>query len=416
MTGRDGGAAAATRPPATVEGDAFRFARGAAAVGQSQLREILGRAAQPGVISFAVGQPATELFPAADLAAANASLLPAHPECLRYGLPAAPLKDQVVALMAGRGVACRREQVFLTSGAQQAMDLLTRLLLDPGGQVLIEETVYDGLQMAVKGLAPQILTVRTDLDTGLDVDAVEALLVRGARPAFVYAIPSGHNPLGVSLPLAKRRRLAELARRYRVPILEDDAYGFLSYDEDPAPPLRALEDRWVFYLGSFSKTLAPALRAGWTVVPEELIPRLSALKHATDLDTPSYSHWTIARYLESGKFPAHLARVRGEYRRRRDAMLQALARQFPREARWNRPASGMFIWVELPAGVDATMLLTAAIDRERVAFSPGDAFAAGGSRHARHCLRLGFTHLPPEQIAEGIARLARAVRGARPER
>lgn len=412
MTGPERVAAGESCRPSTVEVDSFSLARAMAAMGQSPLRDLLGRAARPGVISFAVGLPAAELFPAAELAAANAALLPARPECLQYALPAAPLKDQIVELMAGRGVACRREQVFLTSGAQQAMDLLSRLLLDPGGQVLIEETVYDGLQMAIKGLSPRILTVPTDLDTGLDVNAVEALLARGARPAFVYTIPSGHNPLGASLPLAKRHRLVELARRYRVPVLEDDAYGFLSYDDEPGPALRALEDRWVFYLGSFSKILAPALRAGWMVVPEELIPTLSALKHAIDLDTPSYSHWTIAAYLATGKFPAHLERVRGEYRRRRDAMLQALARNFPREVRWNRPAGGMFIWVELPAGMDATTLLTAAIDTAGVAFSPGDAFAAGGSRHARHCLRLNFSHSPPDRIAEGIERLARAVRTA----
>jgi 2-aminoadipate transaminase len=395
--------------PATAGIDAFRFARSMAAMRQSELREILVSAAQPGVISFAVGLPAAELFPAAELAEANASLLPAHPDCLQYDVPSVALKDQVVELMVKRGVRCRREQVFLTSGAQQAMDLLSRLLLDPGGQVLIEETVYSGLQMAIKGMEPQILTVATDLDTGLDLDAVEDLLARGARPAFVYVIPSGHNPLGVSLPLAKLHRLAELARRYRVPILEDDAYGFLNYDDDPRPALRALEERWVFYLGSFSKILAPALRAGWMVVPEELIPRLSALKHATDLDTPSFTHWTIASYLASGKLPAHLERLRGEYRRRRDVMLQALASHFPPEVLWNRPASGLFIWVELPAAIDATALLAAAIKTERVAFSPGDAFAAGGSRHARHCLRLNFSHRPPDQIEEGIRRLARAV-------
>jgi 2-aminoadipate transaminase len=225
-------------------------------------------------------------------------------------------------------------------------------------------------------------------------------------------IPTGHNPLGVSLPPAKRQRLVELARRYRVPILEDDAYGFLYYDEAPVPALRALEDRWVFYLGSFSKILAPALRAGWMVVPEELIPHLAALKHAADIDTPSFSHWTIARYLAGGQFPAHLQMLRGEYRRRRDAMLQALATHLPRGARWTRPASGMFVWVELPAELDSTALLSVAIEAEKVAFSPGEAFAAGGSRHASHCLRLNFTSCTPGEIEEGIERLARVVRAA----
>jgi 2-aminoadipate transaminase len=388
----------------------FRLAPATAAIAPSELREILARASRPGVISFAVGLPAPELFPAADLAAAMAGLLPAQPGCLQYALPSLALKERVVELMATRGVACRREEVFLTSGAQQGMDLLTRLLLAPGGEVVTEETVYSGLRMAIQGLEPRILTVATDLTDGLALEALEELLARGARPAFVYTIPSGHNPLGVSLPLARRRRLAELARRYRVPVLEDDAYGFLHYDGEPLPALRAFEDRWVFYLGSFSKILAPALRAGWLVVPEDLVPKLSALKHGVDLDTPALSHWAIAGYLASGKLPAHLDTLRAEYRRRRDAMLRALACHFPGAARWTRPESGMYVWIELPAQMDAGALLNQAIDSERVAFSPGSAFAVRGSRHASHCLRLSFTHLAPDQIEEGVARLARAVR------
>jgi 2-aminoadipate transaminase len=212
----------------------------------------------------------------------------------------------------------------------------------------------------------------------------------------------------VTLAAERRQALVELARTFRVPILEDDAYGFLEYDGAPSPPLRALDERWVLYLGSFSKILAPALRAGWIVVPEELVPRLSALKHATDLDTPSFSHRLISAYLDGGGLPAHLALLCREYRRRRDAMLAALAASFPPEVRWNRPGSGMFVWVELPAGADATALLELALATESVAFSPGDAFAVGASRHAAHCLRLCFTALPAERIEEGIRRLARA--------
>ncbi|HYL04468.1 MAG TPA: PLP-dependent aminotransferase family protein [Thermoanaerobaculia bacterium] len=392
-----------------AEDTGFRFARRMAAMSQSGLRDLMSRASRPGVLSFAVGLPAAELFPVHDLALASARVLPADAGALQYAVPYVPLKRQIVELMAARGVACRPEQVFLTSGSQQAMDLLARLFLDPGGEVMLEETVYDGAQMAVKLLTPSIITLPTGPTQGLDVAAAGRLLAGGARPAFLYTIPSGHNPLGVSLAPERRRALVELARSFRLPILEDDAYGFLEYDEPSPPPLRALDERWVLYLGSFSKILAPGLRAGWIVVPEELVPRLSALKHATDLDTPSLSHWLISAYLESRGLAAHLDLLRREYRRRRDAMLTALAACFPPEVRWNRPAGGMFVWVELPAGADATALLELALATESVAFTPGVAFAVAGGRHAAHCLRLCFTALPGERIEAGIRRLARAV-------
>jgi 2-aminoadipate transaminase len=336
-------------------------------------------------------------------------VLPASPAALLYAMPCAPLKHQIVDLMAARGVACAAEQVFLTSGAQQGMSLLARLFVDPGADVVIEETVYEGIQLALQDLAPRLLTVPTAAATGMDVEAVAACMESGARPALLYTIPTGHNPLGVSLDRARRDRLVQLARDFALPVIEDDVYGLLCYDEAPPPPLRAQGERQVLYLGSFSKILGPALRTGWMVVPEELMPRLSALKHGADLDTPSLGQRLVAAYLESGDLSQHLARLRAEYRRRRDLMLECLAAALPPEVRWNRPAGGMYIWVELPAALDATALLDTAIESERVAFVPGEAFSPAGSRHANHCLRLCFTACPPEQIAEGIRRLGRAV-------
>lgn len=390
----------------------FRLARSMASMDQSTLREVLGLVSRPGILSMAVGLPAPELFPMEGLARAAASLLPSRPESMQYGIPYEPLKHRIVELMAARGVRCRAEQVFLTSGSQQGMVLLTQLLLDPGGTAMIEETVYDGIQMAIKRMGPEILTVPTDPDTGIDVDAVEALLAGGARPAFLYTITDGHNPLGVSISPEKRPRLAELARAFGVPILEDDAYGFLFYGDDPPPPLKALEDRWVFYLGSFSKILAPGLRAGWIVVPEELIPRISALKHAADLDTPAFSHYLIEAWLDSEDLAGHLALLRTEYRRRRDTLLAALDAHFPEAVRWNRPQSGMFVWVELPREIDAADLLRTAVETERVGFTPGMAFAAGRGTHASHCLRLSFSNCAPEVLEEGVRRLSRVVRAA----
>lgn len=373
------------------------------------LRQVIELASRPGVLSFAIGLPAAELFPREALAGAAERVLRTDASSLQYGLPYGPLKTRIVEMMAWRGVRCAEEQIFLTSGAQQGMDLLSRLLLPHGGQVLFEEAIYDGIRLATQLQRPEVLTVGVDPDTGMDVDAVEALLAGGARPAFLYAITDGHNPMGVSLSLEKRHRLAALARRYRVPILEDDAYGFLYYGETPAPPLRALDEDWVFYLGSFSKTLAPALRAGWVVVPPDLAARLSPLKHGADLDTPSLSHRVIADYLSSGLLPDHLAMLREEYRRRRDTMLAALQEHFPSEVRWNHPTSGMFVWAELPQRLDALELLQTAVETEAVAFSPGMVFYGDDPRGARS-LRLNFTSLPPDRIEDGIRRLGRVLR------
>lgn len=403
---------ALTLPIEVPEGppEAIRLARFLASVGQSALRDLMAEAARPEVRSFAIGMPGTDLFPADDMAAASAEVLRRDPRALQYGLPSRALKARVVEIMRLRGVEARPEQVFLTTGSQQAMDLLARLLLDPGGPVALEETVYDGIQIAVRPLAPRVLPVPTSPEHGIDADALEALLEDGERPAFLYLVPEGHNPMGGSLSLDRRERLVELARRFRLPILEDDAYGLLRYEQGGAPPLKALDERWVLYLGSFSKILAPAFRVGWIVAPEELVPRLSIVKHATDLDTTTFAQRTLAAYLEAGHLPAHLERIRTAYRARRDAMLDALSREMPPGVRWHPPEAGIFVWVWLPRGADATAILRRAIRDEAVAFCPGSAFAVGAADHADHCLRLAFADSSPQEIREGVARLGRVLR------
>lgn len=393
--------------------ETLRLAEFARSMGRSALRDLLGAAAAPGLCSFAVGTPATDLFPADDMERATTEVLRRDPRGLQYGLPTPDLKNRIVELMRLRGAEVREEQIFLTSGAQQGMDLLTRLLLDPGGRVALEETIYDGIQMVIRPFRPEVLTVPTSPDRGLDLDALEDHLAGGARPAFLYVVPEGHNPTGASLDLEQRTRLVELARRYGMPILEDDAYGLLRYDEAAPPPLRALDDHSVFYLGSFSKILAPALRVGWIVAPEELIPLLSALKHATDIDSATFTQRVVAAYLEAGHLPGHLERLRAAYRTRRDTMLDALDRSMPDGVSWHAPPAGIFVWLALPPGTDTMALLKDAIQRERVAFCPGRAFAADGGDRADHCLRLSFADLSPERIERGIERLGSAIAAAR---
>jgi len=378
-------------------------------VKRSALQDMLAEASRPGVLSLALGLPAPELFPSADYMRATAHVISNDPCALQYSPPFQPLKSQIVELMAQRGVECMEREIFLTAGAQQGLSLLTRLLLNQGGTILTEELTYTGFQQAVQPLQPKILTVPTDIETGMDVSAVEDLLAAGERPALIYAVTNGHNPVGVSMSANKRAHLAELARYYRVPVIEDDPYGFLFYEGSPPPPLRSHSGRWILHVGSFSKILAPALRVGWLVVPERLIPHLSIIKESSDIDTSTLTQRAISRYLEEDHLPAHVSKLRCEYGARRDAMLRALEEHFPRGAHWHKPSGGVFVWVKLPPGINAERLLKIALETERVAFLPGSAFSVDGRGDAANCLRLNFSNSAPERITEGITRLGRVL-------
>src|SRR5690349_15388261 len=373
------------------------------------MQEMLVATLRSGITSFALGLPAVELFPTTALAEATERVLSTNPVALQYSPPLQSLKQHVRELMKQRGVNCREEQIFLTAGAQQGMSLLSHLLLEPGCSVITEELIYPGFQQVLEPFQPQVLTVSTDAETGMDVDAVKQYLRGGARPRFIYSITEGHNPLGVRLDATKRTRLVELAGQYRVPIVEDDAYGFLWY-ENPLPPLRALSERWVFYVGSFSKILAPSLRAGWLVVPEELILPLSVIKESTDIDAAPFSQHIVNAYLDTGQLPAQIDTLRQQYGLRRDVMLRVLAENFPADARWTKPDGGFFVWVELPETIDVDKLFRKAIDDERVAFIPGYAFSVNNKQPQSRGIRLNFSHPPAARIEEGIPRLARALK------
>ena len=374
----------------------------------STIQEMMGLMGRPGVISFALGLPAPELFPADEYARAASRLLHADPDSLQYRPAHRDLKQHVVHLMAERGVPVSAEQVFLTTAAQQALSLLARVLLEPGGSLVCDELVYMGFQQVIEAYQPRILAVDTDLREGMDVDGVEGHLRRGERPAFIYCITDGHNPLGCSLSPARRRRLVELARHYRVPVVEDDAYGLLHYGS-PQPPLRALDDEWVLYVGSFSKVLAPGFRVGWIVAPEPLLPVLGCAKDGADLDSSTFSQRLVSAYLDSGHFSHHLEAVRAEYGARRDLMIAEIARHFPAGTRWSTPRHGALVWVRLPEGMDAGALLRPALEAG-VAYVPGAAFAVPGSPAGRSCMRLNFSYPPPDRIREGIARLGEVFR------
>ena len=405
-----------TRPVGGEERGAepgFPLATRTSAFSRSLLRELLGVVSRPGILSMAGGLPDPWLFPKAAYGAALTAVLEKDERALQYSMPFQPLKEQIVRLMALRGVSCTTDDVFITNGAQQGLSLLATLLVDPSAPVLSEEAVYTGFAQALSPLGADHLTVPTDLEGGMDVDAVAWRLERGPRPAFIYVIPDGHNPVGVSMTPAARERLVELARGHRVPIVEDDPYGLLWYGAPHAAPLRALDDEWVLHLGSFSKIIAPGLRLGWMVVPRHLLAPLGILREATDLESSALTCRAVAAWLEAGHLPAHLERLRHEYRERRDRMLAALARHLRGVAQWTSPRGGFFTWVQLPEGTDTLALLDRAVAEEKVAFVPGRAFAVeGGAGAADRCMRLAFSNVTPERIDEGIAALGRLLADA----
>jgi 2-aminoadipate transaminase len=374
----------------------------------SAIQEALALAMRPGVISFGPGLPDESNFPMPELRRAADSVFSASHSALQYSPPLVGLREHVREIMRWRGVDCSVDEVFITAGAQQALDLLCRLLLDRQTPVLVEEITYGGLLHALGLTDASVTAVRTDPTEGIDAQDISAVLHAGLRPGFLYVVPDGHNPLGVSLSSPKRAAIVELAKEYRIPVVEDDAYGLLYYDNPPPPALRSLNQEYVIYTGSFSKIVAPALRVGWIVCPRHLTRALAILKEATDANVATVGHRILNAYLDAGCLPAHLDLLRAEYRDRRDRMISALRRFLPAGARFSHPETGLYIWVELPETVDSAALLRRAVEECGVAFIPGSAFSVGG-KSARSSLRLNFSHCAVNDIEQGVRLLAEMV-------
>jgi 2-aminoadipate transaminase len=396
---------------------ADRYALRIVGLKSSMIRELLKLTARPDVISFAGGLPAPEIFPVQEIAAAAQRVLARGTESLQYGPTEGfqPLRELIVRHMSRYGIRVTPANVLVTSGSQQALDLVGKLLIDAGDRVLVEEPTYLGALQAFGTYQPQYLTIDLD-DEGIRVDDLEPQLRAG--PKFVYVLPNFHNPAGVTMSLERRRRLVELASHYGVPLLEDDPYGQLRYEGDHLPPLVVLDADMhgngggktfrgdVMYLGTLSKTLAPGLRIGWVVAPEEVIAKLVQLKQGADLHTSTFTQMVAWETARGGFLDQHVHRIRDVYRARRDAMLAALDRHFPPGCTWTRPQGGLFLWATLPPGHDSAKLLEVAL-QSKVAFVPGVAFSARGN--GARSMRLNFSYSPPEVIEEGIRRLGKAV-------
>jgi 2-aminoadipate transaminase len=322
----------------------------------------------------------------------------------------------MIARHAGRyGLEASPENILITTGSQQALDLLGKLFIDRGDPVLVERPSYLGALQAFKVYGPQFNSLPLDHD-GMQISGLEDALARG--PKFLYLLPNFHNPAGVTLDTDRRKIIVRAAREAKVPIVEDDPYGQLRYEGDHRPPVFVLDrelgdsgdipDGNVIYMSSFSKVLTPGLRLGWVVGPEEVIGRLVQLKQGADLHTSTFCQMVAYEVAVDGFLDENIKKLRGVYRQRRDAMLEAMDQYFPEEVSWTKPEGGLFLWLTLPEGVDSQQLFEAAIEKN-VAFVPGNAFYPEGEEGKRHC-RMNYSCANPEKIEEGIKRLGRVLK------
>jgi 2-aminoadipate transaminase len=383
----------------------WTLARRAARLNPSTIREILKVTERPGIISLAGGLPSADTFPIAAMQAATARVLRDTPrEALQYAASEgyAPLREWVAGEMVAQGLHCDASQVLITTGSQQGLDLVGKVLIDPGSTVAVESPTYLGALQAYAPYEPEFIAIEGDEDGPLP-EALDA--ARGAR--FVYLLPNFQNPSGRCIPAARRLALVARAAAIGLPIVEDNPYGELWFDEPPPPPLSAAAGDSAVYLGSFSKVLAPGLRLGYLVAPRRLYPKLLQAKQAADLHTPGFNQRVVHEVIKDGFLTQHVPTIRARYKAQRDAMQAALLAHMPPGCRWTPPVGGMFFWLTLPPHVDATALLPQAVEAG-MAFVPGTTFFPSSENSGGHAntLRLSFVTATPAQIDTAIAALA----------
>jgi len=400
----------------TAHTEPWLLARRAQRMNPSTIRELLKLTEQPGIVSLAGGLPAPETFPVEAVAEATARVLKASgPAALQYAASEgyAPLRAWVADTLQEQGLRVTPADVLITTGSQQGLDLLGKVLIDPGSPVAVEAPTYLGALQAFAPYEPQLVTLAGDAE-GPVPEALSGLTQRADKVRMAYLLPNFQNPSGRCLTRARREALLVHAARGGVPLVEDNPYGELWYDTPPPPPLAALAAQMddgpgVVYLGSLSKVLAPGLRLGYLVAPPALYPKLLQAKQAADLHSPSLNQRVAHEVLRSGLLQTHLPQVRARYRVQSDAMQQALARHLPAGCHWVPPAGGMFFWLTLPPALDAAQLLAPAV-RAGVAFVPGAPFFAGQAQ--ANTLRLSFVTVSAEQIETSVAALAGVIRQA----
>jgi 2-aminoadipate transaminase len=387
----------------------WKLAARAHKMNPSVIREILKVTEKPGIISFAGGLPSPKTFPVSEFAAASEKVLREDGQAaLQYAASEgyAPLCAQVAHDLPWD---VDPSQVLITTGSQQGLDLVAKVLIDADSRILVETPTYLGALQAFTPMEPEVCSVASD-DEGVDI-ADLTRLAREKAPRFLYVLPNFQNPTGRTMSEARRAALSARAAELGLPLVEDNPYGDLWFDTPPPAPLTARNPEGCIYLGSFSKVLAPGLRLGYIVAPAHIMPKLLQAKQAADLHSPGFNQRIVSEVMKGGFLQRHVPTIRALYKSQRDAMLAAMQRDMPEGVQWNKPDGGMFLWVRLPEGMNAVDLLPHAVEKN-VAFVPGAAFYAdhGDPR----TLRLSFVTASVSQIDTGIAALARAIREQSP--
>ena len=395
-----------------------RFALRTDNIGSSAIRELLKLSANGDVISFAGGLPAPELFPIEKFKeAADIVLTEMGESALQYGTTEGyqPLREMIAKNAAKYGIQISADNVLITSGSQQALDLLGRIFINRGDRVLVESPTYLGALQAWNAYGVKYVTIPFD-DDGMQTDQLESRLRTGLK--FIYVLPNFQNPTGVTLCRERRMQLIEMADQYGVPIVEDDPYGQLRYEGEHIPPVVVLDDEMrakevplytgnVIYTSTFSKILAPGLRLAWVVAPTEVIKKLVQAKQGCDLHTSTFTQYIAYQLANSPWMKTHIHLIRRTYKERRDVMLESLRKYMPEGVQWTEPKGGLFLWVTLPEGMDSASIFKFAV-MEKVAFVPGVSFHPLG--RGENTMRLNFSCMKPELIEEGIKRLANVVK------
>jgi 2-aminoadipate transaminase len=386
-------------------------------MGSSAIRELLKLTEKPEIISFAGGLPAPEVFPVEEFSAACQRVLRDFgAQALQYSTTEGflPLREMIARHTARYGIKVTPDNILITSGSQQALDLLGKIFINRGDRILVESPTYLGAIQAWNAYGAEFIAVPMD-EHGMRTDALEEAFRSG--PKFIYVLPNFQNPTGVTLMDERRHVLIDLAHRYGVPIIEDDPYGQLRYEGENLPSVVVLDGQErddggpcyrgnVIYLSTFSKILAPGIRLAWVIAPPEVISKLVQAKQGADLHTASFTQMVAFEVSHGGFLDRHIELIRKVYKERRDVMLAAMDRHFPAEVDWTQPEGGLFLWGVLPDYLKAADVLRSAVE-EKVAFVPGEPFYPCGGGH--NTMRLNFSNATPENIREGIARLGKVL-------
>ena len=375
------------------------FSKRATAIKSSVIREILKVTGRPEVISFAGGLPSDASFPVPQLKAAFEKVMTDAPQAaLQYSTTDgyAPLREWVASEKSKNGVSITPEQVIIVSGSQQALDLIGKVFINEGDKVLVEAPTYLGALQAFDLFFPKYVSIQSD-ENGLDAEQLSAEQAEGAK--FLYALPNFQNPTGRLMTEERRQALVNKARELNLLVIEDDPYGELWYTSAPPPSLLSRMPERVIQMGSFSKILAPGLRLGYIVAPEEIARKFEQIKQATDLHTSTITQRAVYEVVKDGFLSEHIPTIRTLYHKQAQAMLGALAKHMPAGVKWNQPAGGMFLWLELPEGMDSEEMLKKALERN-IAYVPGTPFYA--NEPVRNTMRLAFVTVPEEKIRAGV--------------